>query len=104
MIETIMHEIGLPWAYHHYAEGESPDPPFMLYLYPQSNNFGADNIVYAKGTTVYIELYTDRKDPSLEEQIESILESRSIYWDKSEVWIESEKLYEVLYSFETEVK
>ena len=104
MMENIMQEIGLPWAYHHYAEGESPDPPFMLYLYPQSNNFGADNIVYAKTTDVYLELYTDLKDPSLEEQIESILESNSIYWDKSEVWIESEKLYEVLYSFETEVK
>ena len=104
MINTIMQEIGLPWAYHHYAEGESPDPPFMLYLYPQSENFGADNIVYAKGTSVYLELYMDLKDPSLEEQIESILQSRSIFWEKSEVWIESEKLYEVLYSFETEVK
>ena len=104
MIETIMQEIGLPWAYHHYAEGESPDPPFMLYLYPQSNNFGADNTVYSKGTEVYMELYTDLKDPELEEQIESILLSHSIYWDKSEVWIESEKLYEVLYSFEMEVK
>ena len=104
MMENIMQEIGLPWAYHHYAEGESPDPPFMLYLYPQSDNFGADNIVYAKGTLVYIEVYTDLKDPTLEEQIESILESHQIYWDKSEMWIESEKLYEVLYSFEMEVK
>lgn len=39
----ILNQIGLPWAYHHYAEGESPDPPFLLYLYPESNNFGANN-------------------------------------------------------------
>ena len=104
MIETIMTEIGLPFAYHHYAEGESPDPPFLLYLYPESSNYGADNKVYAKGTAVYVELYTEVKDPELESQIESTFEAHEIYWEKSEVWIESEKLYEVLYSFETEVK
>ncbi|MBQ6151147.1 MAG: hypothetical protein IJJ03_05780 [Mogibacterium sp.] len=100
----IMNQIGLPWAYHHFAEGESPDPPFVLYLYPESDNFGADNIVYSKGTRVYLELYTDLKDPDMEANIESILESHGIFWEKSEVWIESESLYEVLYSFEMEVK
>lgn len=100
----IMNQIGLPWAYHHFAEGESPDPPFMLYLYPESDNFGADNIVYAKGTRVFLELYTDLKDPEIEELIESILEAHGIFWEKSEVWIETESLYEVLYSFEMEVK
>ena len=100
----ILNQIGLPWAYHHFAEGESPDPPFMLYLYPESDNFGADNIVYAKGTRVYLELYTDLKDPAIEELIESTLEANGIFWEKTEVWIESESLYEVLYSFEMEVK
>ena len=100
----ILNQIGLPWAYHHFAEGESPDPPFMLYLYPESDNFGADNIVYAKGTRVYLELYTDLKDPAIEELIESTLEANGIFWERSEVWIESESLYEVLYSFEMEVK
>ena len=99
----ILNEINLPWAYHHFAEGESPDPPFMLYLYPESDNFGADNKVYAGITMVYLELYTDEKDLATEEAIESILESHGIFWDKSETWIESEKLYEVLYSFEMEV-
>ena len=96
-------EIGLPFTYHHYAEGESPDPPFLLYLYPESSNYGADNIVYVKGTRVYIELYTDRKDPETEGRVEHALETHGIYWEKSEVWIESESLYEVLYSFEMEV-
>lgn len=103
MIE-ILNEIGLPFAYHHYAEGESPDPPFLLYLYPESDNFGADNIVYTKGTIVYLELYTDKKDTETEKLIEGILEAHEIFWRKTEVWIESESLYEVLYSFEMEVK
>lgn len=48
-----------------------------------------------------IELYTDVKNPELEKQIEEVLKRHEIYYTKSEVWIESERLYEVLY--ETEV-
>ena len=104
MILDVIRETGLPFAYHHFAEGESPDPPFLLYLYPESDNFGADNIVYAKASMVYLELYTDRKDPDTERLIEDKLEEYGFYWEKSEVWIESESLYEVLYAMETEVR
>ncbi len=103
MIAEIIREIGLPFAYHHYAEGESPDPPFLLYLFPESDNYGADNTVYVKVSRVYLELYTDLKDPELEKQVERALSEQGVFWDKSEVWIESESLYEVLYSFEMEV-
>ena len=63
-----------------------------------------DNTVYAEISRVYLELYTNMKDPDTEKQIERALKEHGIFWDKSEVWIESESLYEVLYSFETEVK
>ena len=29
---TLLRGMGIPLAYHHFAEGESPDPPFLLYL------------------------------------------------------------------------
>ena len=32
-IASMMEETGLPSAYHHFAEGESPKPPFLLYLF-----------------------------------------------------------------------
>ena len=51
---------------------------------------------------VHIELYTDTKDLSVERQLEAVLDEHGIFYDRSEVWIESEKLYEVLYSFEME--
>ena len=44
----IMKETGLPFAYDHFAEGESPDPPFITFLLPGSNNFAADGRVYMK--------------------------------------------------------
>ncbi|MCD8299997.1 MAG: hypothetical protein LUC41_02280 [Clostridiales bacterium] len=89
---------GLPYAYDHFAEGESPDPPFICFLYPGSENFGADDIAYFSSRDLDIELYTDIKDPALEAKIEEILTTHELYFTKSEVWIDSEKLYEVLYS------
>ena len=80
-IAEMMEEMGLPFAYHHFAEGESPAPPFLLFLSPGENTFSADNQMYFS--------------------FKQLLKRHKIYYTKSEVWIESEKLYEVLY--ETEV-
>ena len=100
----LMEETGLPFAYDHFAEGESPDPPFITFLLPGSNNFSADGKVYLKINEVHIELYTDEKNPETEALVEDALDAHGIFYDKTEVWIESERLYEVLYSFESEVK
>ena len=98
----MMAEIPFPSDYDHFAEGESPNPPCITYLLPGSDNFAADGKVYFRVTEVHIELYTDEKNPEVEQQIEAVLDEHSIFYDKTEVWIESEKLYEVLYSFEME--
>ena len=100
---SIMKEINLPFAYDHFAEGEAVDPPFICYLLPGSDNFSADGRVYHKISEVHIELYTDKKDLSVERKVEAVLDQHGIFYEKSEVWIESEKLYEVLFSFEMEV-
>lgn len=102
-ILEILNALGIPFAYDHFAEGESPEPPFICYLLPASDNFAADGQVYFKATEVHIELYTDLKDPSLEAAVEAVLDQYGIFYEKSEVWIASEKLYEVMYSFEMEV-
>lgn len=101
LLEIIKH-IGLPNAYHHFAEGESPDPPFLIYILPASDNFSADGRVYFKANEVHIEIYTDYKSPNIEKKVEAVLDEHGIFYNKSEVFIESEKLYEVLYIFEME--
>ena len=95
----IMEEMGIPFAYDHFAEGESPDPPFLCYLLPGSDNFAADGRVYYKMSEVRIELYTDFKDVSLEEKVTAVLDNHGIFYEQSEVWIEEEKLYEVAFEF-----
>ena len=96
----MMDEMKLPYAYHHFVEGESPDPPFLVFLYPNSDNFAADGMVYFKVNRLNIELYTDLKDVELEETVEAVLDKHGIFYEKSEVWIETENLYEVLYQTE----
>lgn len=98
----ILTESGLPFAYDHFAEGKSPEPPFICYLLPGSDHFSADGRVYFKINEVRVELYTDYKDLALEKKLEDVLDAHGIFYGKSETWIESEKLYEVLYSFEME--
>lgn len=102
-IVEMITRMGLPFAYDHFSEGESPEPPFVCYLLPGSDNFAADGRVYFKISQVRIELYTDLKDISLEKKVEDVLDEVGIFYEKSEVWIQSEKLYEVLYSFEVPV-
>jgi hypothetical protein len=99
---TMMEATGIPYAYDHFAEGESPEPPFICYLLPSSDNFAADGTVYFKANEVHIELYTDYKNPTVEQQVEAVLEEHGVFYDKTETWIESEKLYEILYIFEME--
>ena len=84
-VKALVEEMGLPYAYDHFAEGESPDPPFIC------------NLVYHHFNRLDIEVYTDYKDPDMEATIEEVLTLHELYYEKSEVWIETEKMYEVLY-------
>ena len=60
-ITDLLRQTGLPFAYHHFSEGESPAPPFLVYLTPGSHNFSADGMVYYRADQLDIELYTDKK-------------------------------------------
>ncbi len=97
---SMIEEMGLPSAYDHFVEGQSPDPPFLVFLYPEANNFAADGIAFFKASRLHLELYTDEKSIELEEQVEAVLTRYRLFFGKSEVWIESENLYEVLYRME----
>lgn len=97
----VLREIGVPYAYDHFSQKEAVNPPFVVYRYPSSDNFVADARVYFKVDALHIELYTDRKNPLLEEKVEDALSKYGFIYLKHEVWIDTEKMYQVLY--ETEV-
>ena len=99
---NMIQEMDIPFAYNHFAEGEAVEPPFICFLLPGSDNFSADGIVYFRINEVHIELYTDVKAPVIENKVEAVLDKHGIFYNKTETWIEDEKLYEVLFSFELE--
>lgn len=99
---AILEETGIPFSYHHFAEGESPEPPFICYLLPEDDDFAADGINYYEIDVVQIELYSDKKDLELEHRVQQILTNHGIYYERDEVWISEERLYEVIYYFEME--
>ena len=99
---NMIQEMDIPFAYNHFAEGEAVEPPFICFLLPGTDNFSADGIVYFKINEVHIEIYTDVKSPVIENKVEAVLDKHGIFYNKTETWIEDEKLYEVLFSFELE--
>ena len=60
----------------------------------------ADNLAYFSFKQLDVELYTNRKQPELEEKVEAVLAQHEIYYTKTELFIDSEELYEVLYEME----
>lgn len=93
--------IGLPVAYHHFEEGQEPAKPYIVYLYPGTDNFAADGIVYQAINELNIELYTEKKDIEAEKKVEAVLKEHGFFYEKTETYLTSEKMFEVLY--ETEV-
>lgn len=107
MQETVLFNIlkstGLPVVYHHFEASENnppPKPPYIVYLFAYSDNFAADNCVYSKANNYQVELYTIKKEPATEKLVEDAMDGAEIFWDKSETYIESEKLYQVLYEIQ----
>ena len=92
---TLLKSTGLPVAYHHFTS--PPTPPYIVYLFSYSSNFGADNKVHSQADNYQVELYTTIKDPAAEALIEGLFDANDIYWDKTETYIDSEGLYQVLY-------
>ena len=92
---NLLKTTGLPVAYRHFVS--PPSPPYIVYLFAYSSNFGADNKVHKEIPNYQVELYTTIKDPASEALIENIFDANDIYWKKMETYIESEGLFQVLY-------
>ena len=99
-IADIISGIGLPYTYDFFPENVAPDPPYLVFNYPQNNDFGADNINYVSIDTVNLELYTKNKDFQLEARIEAVLNENGFFYEKSESYIRSENLYQITYDFQ----
>ena len=99
-IKDMLSEVGLPYEYDHFTTHNWIEPPFLVWRIPESYNFNADGIAYVKIDVLNIELYSDTKDWDNEKKIEDVLEKYGISYQKTGEYLESEKMYEVLYEME----
>lgn len=99
-VATMVSSIGLPYAYYQFPNGTEQNPPFVCFLYTDSDDFYADNSNFARIRPLAIELYTDNKDFTLEGTVESVLNSNGLPYRKTETYIDTEHMYQIAYSVE----
>jgi len=90
-----MQGAGFPCAYHHFTD--PPKPPYTVVLYAYSSDTQADNQNYADVGNYQLELYHTIKHPPSEMLIQNKLKELRLPYQKVESYIESEKLYQVIY-------
>lgn len=87
----------LPFTYDSFPNNEAPTPPYIVFNYPQINDFIADNSNYANINVLNLELYTRVKDFDLEGQVEAMFKGNGFVYTKEESYIRKENLYQISY-------
>lgn len=95
---TLLKTTKLPVAYHHFTS--PPSPPYVVYLVDSSEGRGSDERNEVKQTSFLVELYTVKKDLVSEAKIEKLFDDRGIGYTVSEIHLDTEGLYQVVYHIE----
>lgn len=94
-LKNLLEISGIPFRYNHW---NSKQPlPFGVYYFPSTDNLAADGIVYNSVQNCIVELYTKDKSPQTEKALENVLTGAEIYFEKTEVYINAEKMYQISY-------
>ena len=102
-IKTLIKSIGLETTYYQWPEKKVPPLPYVVWYFPRSVNFAADDQVYKQIEELNIELYTAEKNFTAEAVVENVLDGAGFVWDKSETYLKNEDMYEVLYEMEVTI-
>lgn len=97
-LKAVLDASGVPFAYHHWETQK--EPPYGVYLYVYDEPFYADGALYYWTGRYQVELYTRKKDPAAEARVEMALARAGLSYEKSETYLEDERLYEMLYEIE----
>lgn len=102
-ILEILRSTGIPVTYFQWPMDDPANPvpalPYMVYYIPTTRTEPADDHIWQKIGSLRVELYSSEKDFDLEELVESILDQHFL-WQKEEIYLSSEHMYEVLYIME----
>ena len=96
-VKQMIESIGLPYTYDSFPNNVAPAPPYIVFNYPNNDDFGADNTNYVSIDVLNIELYTSIKDFELERNLEAVLNANGFYYDKTETYIRQDNIYQITY-------
>ncbi len=90
--------IGYPVSYGFFAVPVSP--PYLIYQFAYNNDFMADSQNYLEISNFQVELYTDTKDLAAEKAVQDKLQELKLPYFKIETYLDSERLYQVIYEIQ----
>lgn len=96
-VKQMIESIGLPYTYDSFPNNVAPAPPYIVFNYPNNDDFSADNTNYVSIDLLNIELYTSTKDFELEKNLEAVLNANGFYYDKTETYIRQDNIYQITY-------
>ena len=96
-VDDMVAEIGVPYEYYQFPKGTAQSCPFVCFYFTGSADFLADNVNYVPIRPLVIELYTDAKDFAMEATVEAVLNSHGLVFERSEAYIEVERMNMVSY-------
>lgn len=99
-VYALLNQAGLPVGYYQWEEKQVPPLPYILYYFPNMDPEAAENANYAAVYQLNVELYTKNKDFELEAILDTVLTDGDMVFRKEETYINSERMYEVLYTME----
>ena len=98
-IKRTLEKCGIPVAYHKYEENKAPALPYVNWYVGGETNFAADDENYHNVKLLTVELYTRIKEFDTEAAVERVLDTLGV-WSKTEVYIETERCYQIVYDLE----
>ena len=97
-LKTRCEEQGFQYAYGVFKE--PVEPPHLIAICRDTDNFMADNKVYTKDTPIQLDYTYLEKDLTMQNKIESIILA-DVCWNKTEeTYLSDEKIWQVSYFFE----
>lgn len=96
-IKQMLEESNIPVFRGHAPVGTTV--PYMVYNVNFSDNFGADNVTYAKIPQYQVDLYQNTPSLEIRETIEQLLTANGFYFTEDEADMEEQSLFVTYYYF-----
>ena len=100
-IFTALEATGLPVAYNFWESPENVPPlPYIVFTYPDNNDYKADNTNYQEIVTLEAGLYTRNRDIETEKAVEAVLNTYFHTYFKTSEYVQNDSMQETLYTME----